>query len=292
MRPATSGRHQRPGAGARRHRGGRRRAAPRRARPHVDGRRSRSGPPRLSGDPRVLVAGRQPAAAQHGEPRRQRPAAHALQLLPRHQLASATSAIRAPAARLSRASTDASPCSASAITASPTTPATSPSRSSRSDAEVETLRGTGERAALSVRDAASLAGRHAAPRDDPRAGRADHRLPRSRRRRGRAARCYLKVRDRAVLRLRPRVGGRRARSGEDGVVGEARIGLGGLAAKPWRAREAEAALRGQRLDEAARRRPREAAFADATAHGDNAFKPELGRRTLVRALLEAAALEQ
>ena len=74
-------------------------------------------------------------------------------------------------------------------------------------------------------------------------------------------------------------------------VREARIALGGLATIPWRAREAEAALAGQVLDEAAAERAAAAAFRDARTHGDNDHKPELGRRTLVRALLEAARME-
>ncbi len=78
---------------------------------------------------------------------------------------------------------------------------------------------------------------------------------------------------------------------QDGLVREARIGLGGLAAKPWRSHPAEAALRGRRLDEAAAREAAEAAFRDAVTHEETGFKPELGRRTLVRALLDAAALE-
>ncbi|MEH3144020.1 MAG: xanthine dehydrogenase family protein subunit M [Methylobacterium frigidaeris] len=77
----------------------------------------------------------------------------------------------------------------------------------------------------------------------------------------------------------------------DGTVREARVGLGGLAARPWRAREAEDSLRGQRLDEATAVTAAQAAFAGAVTHGENAFKPELGRRTLVRALLDAAAME-
>src|SRR5919205_1278722 len=47
----------------------------------------------------------------------------------------------------------------------------------------------------------------------------------------------------------------------DGMVREARIGLGGVATVPWRAREAEATLRGKRLDEAAAQEAAEAAFA-------------------------------
>ena len=77
-----------------------------------------------------------------------------------------------------------------------------------------------------------------------------------------------------------------------GVVAEARIGLGGVATRPWRAREAERLLRGRPLTEDTARRAAEAAFLGAVTHGENDFKPELGRRTVVRALLEAAALER
>jgi xanthine dehydrogenase YagS FAD-binding subunit len=76
----------------------------------------------------------------------------------------------------------------------------------------------------------------------------------------------------------------------DGKVAEARIALGGVTSKPWRAREAEVALKGRALDEAGARRAAEAAFADARTHGDNDYKPELGKRTLVRALLQASQL--
>jgi xanthine dehydrogenase YagS FAD-binding subunit len=78
---------------------------------------------------------------------------------------------------------------------------------------------------------------------------------------------------------------------ENGVVSQARIALGGVATRPWRSHEAEAALTGQRLDEASAGRAAQAAFAGARTRGENAYKPELGRRTLVRALLEAARLE-
>lgn len=75
------------------------------------------------------------------------------------------------------------------------------------------------------------------------------------------------------------------------TVREARIGLGGVATKPWRAREAEAVLTGQILTEAVATRAAEAGFAGARIDTENAFKPELGRRTLVRALLAASELE-
>jgi xanthine dehydrogenase YagS FAD-binding subunit len=76
---------------------------------------------------------------------------------------------------------------------------------------------------------------------------------------------------------------------EDGVVAEARIALGGVALKPWRARAAEAALAGARADAAAFANAAEAALADAKPSGGNAFKIELARRIVVRALTMAAS---
>jgi xanthine dehydrogenase YagS FAD-binding subunit len=78
---------------------------------------------------------------------------------------------------------------------------------------------------------------------------------------------------------------------DDRQVREARIALGGVATRPWRARSAEALLRGRTLDETAAQAAAQAAFSDAVTHGQNDFKPELGRRTLIRALLETAAME-
>lgn len=70
------------------------------------------------------------------------------------------------------------------------------------------------------------------------------------------------------------------------TVREARIALGGLATVPWRAREAEAILKGGRLTEARAEEAATASFAEARGRGHNAFKIPLGRATLVRALLE------
>ena len=100
---------------------------------------------------------------------------------------------------------------------------------------------------------------------------------------------YLKIRDRQSYEF-ALASAAVALDLADGMVNEARIALGGIAAKPWRAREAEMALKGQAIDEAGARRAADAAFAAAQTHGDNAYKPELGRRTLVRALLQAAQL--
>ncbi len=53
--------------------------------------------------------------------------------------------------------------------------------------------------------------------------------------------------------------------------------LGGVAYRPWRAAEAENALRGRKLDEESARKAAEIAYADAVTHGQNDYKPELGR---------------
>jgi xanthine dehydrogenase YagS FAD-binding subunit len=73
-------------------------------------------------------------------------------------------------------------------------------------------------------------------------------------------------------------------------VRQARIALGGVATVPWRAKVAEEALRNQPVNDETTRAAAEAAFADARVRKDNAFKVELGKRTLDRALRQAAAL--
>lgn len=100
---------------------------------------------------------------------------------------------------------------------------------------------------------------------------------------------YLKIRDRQSYEF-ALASAAVALDLDDGVVNEARIALGGVAAKPWRAREAETVLTGNPLDEALAKRAAEAAFAGARTHGDNSYKRELGERTVVRALLQAAQL--
>ena len=78
---------------------------------------------------------------------------------------------------------------------------------------------------------------------------------------------------------------------DDGTVRDARIALGGVATVPWRSQEAEAKLKGRKLDEDALAEAADAAFAEASPRKHNAFKIELGKRTLARALQQAAALE-
>jgi xanthine dehydrogenase YagS FAD-binding subunit len=71
---------------------------------------------------------------------------------------------------------------------------------------------------------------------------------------------------------------------------DVRIALGGVSALPWRAQEAEAFLKGKRLDDASLDAAAEKAFAQAKPMKHNAFKVELGKRTLTRALRQAAEM--
>ena len=76
---------------------------------------------------------------------------------------------------------------------------------------------------------------------------------------------------------------------EDGKILQARLALGAVAARPWRARAAEAQLFGVLPTAENFERAADAALADARASGDNGFKIELARRVVKRALLLAAA---
>jgi xanthine dehydrogenase YagS FAD-binding subunit len=75
---------------------------------------------------------------------------------------------------------------------------------------------------------------------------------------------------------------------ENGIVREARLALGGVASKPWRDPAAEAALRGQPPGEAGFHRAADVLLGDAKAYAHNAFKIDLARRAIVRALRQAA----
>jgi xanthine dehydrogenase YagS FAD-binding subunit len=72
----------------------------------------------------------------------------------------------------------------------------------------------------------------------------------------------------------------------DGTVSSARVALGGVAPKPWRARAAEEVLVGDRLDAAAIAAAGAVAVRGARPLRDNAFKVRLAERAVVRALSE------
>ena len=99
---------------------------------------------------------------------------------------------------------------------------------------------------------------------------------------------YLKVRERTSYAFAV-VSAAAALRFEDEKIADARLALGGVAMKPWRAREAEPILAGARPDGTLFHRAAEAALADAKPSGDNGFKIELARRIVVRALSLAAA---
>jgi xanthine dehydrogenase YagS FAD-binding subunit len=77
---------------------------------------------------------------------------------------------------------------------------------------------------------------------------------------------------------------------EGGTIRDARVALGGVATRPWRSREAEAALIGRDAVTDTYRAAADASLAGAIPRSHNAFKIELARRTLVRALSRTGAL--
>ena len=98
---------------------------------------------------------------------------------------------------------------------------------------------------------------------------------------------YLKVRDRASFAF-ALASAAVALDLQGGVIREVRIALGGVGTKPWRAKAAEAVLRGKRADELHFKAAAAEAVRGARTHGHNAFKVELAKRTLLRALALAA----
>jgi xanthine dehydrogenase YagS FAD-binding subunit len=100
---------------------------------------------------------------------------------------------------------------------------------------------------------------------------------------------YLKVRDRASYAF-ALVSVAAVLDLENGNIKSARVALGGVAHKPWRAQKAEAALAGKRADEQTFRAAAEAELAAAKAYKYNGFKIELAKRAIVRALSTVAAM--
>ncbi len=101
---------------------------------------------------------------------------------------------------------------------------------------------------------------------------------------------YLKMRDRAsyafalvsvaaVVDLAP-----------DGTVKAARLALGGVAHKPWRALEAEKALAGKKISPDLLTAVATTALQGAKAYEHNKFKIELAKRSIIRALQTVAAI--
>lgn len=94
---------------------------------------------------------------------------------------------------------------------------------------------------------------------------------------------YVKVRDRTSYAFAT-CSVAAALSMQNNVIADARIAFGGIATKPWRSAEAEKALIGETPNEILFRGIAEVALKDAAPRQHNAFKIELAKRTLVRAL--------
>lgn len=98
--------------------------------------------------------------------------------------------------------------------------------------------------------------------------------------------CYVKVRGRASFEF-ALVSAAVALDIHRGVIRSARVALGGVAPRPWRANGAEAVLVGSRLTAATIAAAGFAAVDAAQPRRLNGFKVELVRRVIARALLNA-----
>ena len=98
--------------------------------------------------------------------------------------------------------------------------------------------------------------------------------------------CYLKVRDRssyafALLSVAA------ALQLNDNKITQVRIAMGGVAHKPWRAKEAEKFLKGKVASETNFKQAAEMEMKNAKPLHHNKYKVELGKRSIVRALMQA-----
>ncbi len=98
---------------------------------------------------------------------------------------------------------------------------------------------------------------------------------------------YLKIRDRASYAF-ALVSVAAGLELDGDTIKEGRFALGGVAHKPWRDPEAEAALRGQPATADTFARAAGVLLRNAKGYAHNTFKIELARRSIVRALTQAA----
>ena len=244
----------------------------------------------LSGGRRGAALRRLGAASQRRDGRRQPHAAHALRLFLRRgqrlQPARAWLGLR----RAATARTACMPCSAGASTASRRIRRISACRSSRSTRSSRSRARTGRRE-IALEELAPAARRHAGAGDRARARRPDRRAPPSRRC-GDASRAharYLKLRERTSFAFAV-VSAAAALKLEGGTIREARLALGGVAAKPWRARAAEAALEGRaRRRDSVRDAPPTLRSPTRDPPATTPSRSSSRRRIVVRALTLAAA---
>jgi len=98
---------------------------------------------------------------------------------------------------------------------------------------------------------------------------------------------YLKIRDRlsyAFALVSVAVG----LELDGGTIRDARFALGGVAHKPWRNAQAEAALRGRPASDTTFAQAADLVLREAKGFGHNTFKIDLARRAIVRGLSQAA----
>lgn len=100
---------------------------------------------------------------------------------------------------------------------------------------------------------------------------------------------YLKVRDRASYAF-ALVSVAVALDIQQGVIRNARLALGGVGTKPWRALEAEKALLGKPVEETTYKAAAAVALRGARTYKHNAFKLELAKRSITRALTTVGAM--
>jgi len=100
---------------------------------------------------------------------------------------------------------------------------------------------------------------------------------------------YLKVRDRATYAF-ALVSVAAILELEDGMIKSARVALGGVAHKPWRATKAEQMLTGKTAEVSAFAAAASAELASAKSYRYNTFKIELAKRAIVQALTTVAAM--
>jgi xanthine dehydrogenase YagS FAD-binding subunit len=100
--------------------------------------------------------------------------------------------------------------------------------------------------------------------------------------------CYLKIRDRASYAF-ALVSVAAALELDGDWILDARLALGGVAHKPWRDQEVEALLVGKKVSLQHFAEAADALLKDARPLEYNAFKVELARRAIIRALSDAAA---
>jgi xanthine dehydrogenase YagS FAD-binding subunit len=101
---------------------------------------------------------------------------------------------------------------------------------------------------------------------------------------------YLKVRDRASYAFALVSVAALLELGPDGLIKTARVALGGVAHKPWRADQAERELVGRKPEEKTFQTAAEAELSAAKGYAHNSFKIELAKRSIVRALTVTANL--